>query len=149
MRPILHVTTVLFALALLLTTSARAENIQDFGDYVVHYNALTTDMIPPMVARENNITRSKNRAMLNVVVLEKVLGASGKPTAAEVSGRSISLTGKQNRIEFREVREPNAIYYIAEFAVSNEQRLTFDITVTPEGASEPLEVRFRKQFFTD
>lgn len=149
MRPILHVTTVLFALALLLTAPARAENIQDFGDYVVHYNALTTDMIPPMVARENDITRSKNRAMLNVVVLEKVLGASGKPTAAEVSGRSISLTGQQNRIEFREVREPNAIYYIAEFAVSNEQRLTFDITVTPEGESEPLEVRFRKQFFTD
>ena len=149
MRQFLRITLALFSLALLLTAPARAENIQDFGDYVVHYNALTTDMIPPMVARENDITRSKNRAMLNVVVLKKVLGASGKPTPAEVSGKSISLTGRQNELEFREVRETNAVYYIAQFAVSNEQRLTFDIMVTPEGENEPLEVRFRQQFFTD
>lgn len=134
---------------MLLALPLRAENIQDFGDYVVHYNALTTDMIPPMVARENNITRSKNRAMLNIVVLEKVLGATGKPVQARVTGKSTTLTGKINTLDFREVRETNAVYYLAEFAVDHEQRLSFNITAIPEGGEEPLNVQFRQQFFTD
>lgn len=134
---------------LLLALPLRAENVQDFGDYVVHYNALTTDMIPPMVARENDITRSKNRAMLNVVVLKKVLGASGQPIGASVNGKATDITGKYRSLEFREVREPNAIYYIAEFPVSHEQRLSFDINVVPEGEKETLNVKFRQQFFTN
>ena len=53
-----------FMLALLLPLGASAENSQDFGDYVLHYNALATDMLPPAVARDYHITRSQHRGML-------------------------------------------------------------------------------------
>lgn len=126
---------------------AQAENSYDFGDYVVHYNALNTDMLSPKVAQEYGIQRSKNRGMLNIVVLRKVLGATGKPTPAKVTGTSTNLTGSRSELEFREIREPNAIYYIAEFGVTNEEILVFDI-VAETDESEPMDVKFRKQFFT-
>ena len=101
----------------LAALSARAENSQDFGDYVVHFNALTTDLLPPKVAAEYKIKRSGNHAMLNVVVLRKVLGTSGQPVTATVTGIASNLTGQQRTLELREIREPNAIYYIADFDV--------------------------------
>ncbi|WJW75774.1 DUF4426 domain-containing protein [Thiohalobacter sp. IOR34] len=139
--------SLLFAV-LFSSLAARAENVQDFGDYVVHFNALNTDMLPPKVAQEYAIKRSQNRGMLNIVVLKKVLGASGTPTPARVSGTSTSLTGRQRELEFREIREPNALYYIAEFPVSHEESLDFRIRVQPKGVAEPFLVHFRQQFFT-
>ncbi|RMG29793.1 MAG: DUF4426 domain-containing protein [Gammaproteobacteria bacterium] len=135
--------------ALVSSLPVRAENMQDFGVYVVHYNALTTDMLPPKVARENHIQRSRSRGMLNVVVLKKVLGATGQPVKARVEGKAYDLTGVAIPLKFREIREGNAIYYIAEFKVHNEQRLRFDLLVHPQGEQESLRVVFRKQFFTE
>ncbi len=132
----------------LLASGAQAENSQDFGDYVVHFNALNTDLLAPKVATEYNIKRSSNRAMLNVVVLRKVLGATGQPVPATVSGKATTLTGQHRELELREVREPNAIYYISDFGVSNEEMLNFRLEVRPEGESETFQVQFRQQFFT-
>jgi len=51
----------LFSILVALTSTAHAENSQDFGDYVVHFNALNTNHLPPTVTREYGIKRSKNR----------------------------------------------------------------------------------------
>lgn len=149
----MHNTNKLLHLPLILllfvsAPSVRAENSQDFGDYVVHFNALTTDMLSPKVATEYNIKRSGNHAMLNVVVLRKVLGAVAQPVTAQITGNARTLTGQQRALELREIREPNAIYYIADFGVSNEEALTFHLDVKPEGAPESYSVQFRQQFFT-
>ena len=132
----------------LAALSARAENSQDFGDYVVHFNALTTDLLPPKVAAEYKIKRSGNHAMLNVVVLRKVLGTSGQPVTATVTGMASNLTGQQRTLELREIREPNAIYYIADFGIDNEDTLTFNLSVKPEGETDSYKVQFRQQFFS-
>jgi hypothetical protein len=49
----------------------------------------------------------------------------------------------------RQIEEQDAVYYIGETPVANRETLIFDITVTPEGASNPSEVRFKREFFTD
>jgi hypothetical protein len=59
-----------------------AQQSQDFGDYVVHYNALNTNLIPPQVAQGYGITRSPNRALLNVTVMKKVMDTPGTPVQA-------------------------------------------------------------------
>ncbi|HEY9199612.1 MAG TPA: DUF4426 domain-containing protein [Gammaproteobacteria bacterium] len=132
----------------LAAATVRAENSQDFGDYVVHFNALTTDLLSPKVASEYNIKRSGNHGMLNVVVLRKVLGATGQPVTATVSGTASNLTGQQRTLELREIREPNAIYYIADFGVDHEDTLTFKLNVRPEGEKDTFQVQFRQQFFS-
>lgn len=135
-------------LMLVIGLSARAENSQDFGDYVVHFNALTTNFLPPAVAKSYGIKRSQSRGMLNISVLQKVLGMTGKPVTAKISASASNLTGQQRNINLREVHEGNAIYYIGEFSVSNEETLDFALQVTPDGVAKPFAVKFRQQFYT-
>jgi hypothetical protein len=135
-------------LSLLLPLSALAENSQDFGDYVVHYNALATDMLPPEVARDYHITRSQNRGMLNITLLKKVLGSPGQPVHARVDASARNLAGQDRNIDMREIREGNAIYYIGEFGVANEETLKFRVRARPQGEQEFFEVEFSQDFYT-
>ena len=139
---------IITSISLLFALPASAENSQDFGEYVVHFNALTTDNLPPTVTREYGITRSKNRALLNVAVLKKVLGTTGQPVSASISVSASNLTGQRRDIELREIREGSAIYYIGEFGVTHEDNLDFTLIVQPEGLERPLQVQFQQRFFT-
>jgi hypothetical protein len=47
------------------------------------------------------------------------------------------------------VREQEAIYYIGETPVANQETLIFDISVTPDGVSEASDIRFKRQFYTN
>ena len=141
-------TAMLACLAFLFSLPAHAENAQDFGDHVVHFNALTTDNLPPTVTREYGITRSKNRALLNVAILRKVLGTTNQPVAAKISATVTNLTGQQREIELREIREGSAIYYIGEFGVNHEENLDFTVVAHPEDHDRPLRVQFQQRFFT-
>jgi len=117
----------------------------DIGDHVVHFSAQTTDQLPPEVARAYNIVRSPNRAMLNVSVLEE---ATDTPVMAEVVVKTVNLTGQMKNVTMRMIREQEAIYYIGETAVANQEVLNFDISVRPEGVEEASDVRFQRQFYT-
>ena len=118
----------------------------DIGDHVVHFSAQSTDQLPPEVARAYNIVRSKNRAMLNVSILRE---ADGKPVAAEISVKTVNLTGQLKNVTMRQINEQDAVYYIGETPVANRETLVFDITVMSDGADTASEVRFKRQFYTD
>jgi len=138
-----------FVLLMLLSPlSVLAENSQDFGDYVLHYNALSTDMLPPAVARDYHITRSQHRGMLNITLLKKVLGSPGQPVHARVETSARNLAGQTRDIDMREIREGNAIYYIGEFGVANEETVTFKVRVLPQGERDFFEVEFSQDFYT-
>jgi len=123
------------------------ETSRDFGDYVVHFNALTTDQLTAEIAQRHGIVRSNNRAMLNVSILRKEDGSIGVPVAADMSVSASNLTGQLKNVTVREIREEEAIYYLAECAVANAETLIFEIDATPETEDNPLSVRYRKQFF--
>ena len=139
----------LFMLALLaLGTSANAENSRVFGDYVVHYNAFRSDTLSPEIAKSYELTRRNNRIIINITVLKKVMGTTGKPVAATIAGNASNLTGQLKTLEFREIKEDTAIYYIAELKVSDGEFLKFKINITPEGEEGPARLQFSKRFFT-
>jgi hypothetical protein len=139
----------LFSALITLSGAAYAENSQDFGDYVVHFNALSTTHLPPAVTKEYNLKRSKNRGMINIAVLRKMLGTTGKPVTAEISATATNLTGQKRDIDLREIREGTAIYYIGDFPITHEETLRFSVNVKPEGSTESQEVKFKQQFFTE
>ena len=122
------------------------ETSKDIGDHVVHFSAQLTDQLPPDIAKAYDIVRSKNRAMLNVSVLSE---ATNKPVAADVSVKTVNLTGQLKNITMERITDGDAIYYIGEVSVANRETLIFDISVTPEGVSEASDVRFKRQFYTD
>ena len=138
-----------FALLLAITPCAvHAEQSQSFGDYVIHYNAFATGDLSPAIAKTYGITRSKNRALLNVTVLKKMLGTTGQPVTATVKATATNLNRQLQMLDTREVHESNAIYYLAEANVSDQETMEFNIDVTPTGHDQTAHIQFRQQFFT-
>jgi hypothetical protein len=121
----------------------------DIGNHIVHFSAQSTDQLPPAVAREYNIVRSKNRAMLNVSVLRK---PDNLPVSADVSVNTVNLTGQLKNVTMRKIEEPGdikAIYYIGDTTVANREVLVFDISIKPDGEKSISLVRFKRQFYSD
>jgi hypothetical protein len=132
------------------STNTEAQQSQDFGDYVVHYNALNTNFILPQVAQGYGIKRSSSRALLNITLLKKVMDNPGTPVNAVVTASGTNLTGQRREIEIREIKDAEgAIYYIGEFPVHNLETYNFTVEVQAEGEDEPLVVKFRQQFYTE
>ena len=127
---------------------AAAENSQQFGDYVVHYNAFRSDTLSPEIAKQYELTRRNNRVIVNITVLKKVMNTTGMPVAATVTGHASNLTGQLKELEFKEIKEETAIYYIAETQISDGEYLKFEINITPEGETGPARLQFNKRFFT-
>ncbi len=128
---------------------AAGDTFADIGDHVVHFSAQSTDQLPPAVAKQYNIVRSKNRAMLNVSVLRE---SDNTPVSATVTVNTVNLTGQLKNVTMRKIEEPGdilAIYYIGDTTVANREVLVFDISVTPEGVDQVSRVRFKRQFYSD
>ncbi len=125
------------------------ESSRDFGDYVVHFNALTTDQLTPEIAGEYDIVRSRNSALLNVSILRKQSDGSTVAVGGAIAATAVNLTGQLKNLLIREIREGDAIYYIAVTPVANGESLIFTLDVTPQNEASRFTVRFQKQFFSD
>ncbi|MFO8155115.1 MAG: DUF4426 domain-containing protein [Pseudomonadota bacterium] len=134
---------------LLLPLVAQADFLEQFGDYTVHYNAITTDKLDPEVARGYGIQRSASRALVTISVIEGEDAVSGEPVTARVKGGATNRTGQTRRLGMREVRDDRAVYYLDTVNVSDEEVLRFEFTVSPDGSGQEFEVDFQRQFFID
>ena len=148
MMKILFKTLVL--IAALTSLPAIAQQAQEFGDYIVHYNALSSSLITPEVAKAYGIRRSDSRALMNISVLKNVEGQTAKAVKAKVTASGRNLTGQTRNVEMREIDDGDgAIYYIGELSVRNMETFDFTVMVSVEGQSEPFNVKFRQQFYTE
>ena len=141
--------TILFVALCLASGLASAERSNSFGEFQIHYNALRTDLIDPSVARAYGIIRSKNRALINVAVLRRVMGTAGQPARAKVTGTAVNLNAQLRNIDMRELNEGGAIYYIGEFPINHNETLNIKLDVLPEGESNAHTIEFSEQFFTE
>jgi hypothetical protein len=133
-----------------MPAQALDETFKDFGNYEVHYNALRTDELSADIARVYGIQRSRNRVMLNVTVLRKEAEhAPRKPVEATVTADAYNLNGQLKDLQLRRVSEGEAIYYIGDVSIAGSEILVFDISVTPEGVSAPLNVKLKREFVSD
>jgi hypothetical protein len=137
------------AAAMLAPTWVAAENSTSVGGFTVHHNAFTADTLTPEVAKAYGFQRSKYRGLLNVSVIKEEPGTTGKPVPAQVEAKIMALTGQSSALAMREIKDGDAVYYIGEFPVHNEQKIDFAIEVTPQGLDETIMMRMDQQFFTD
>lgn len=120
----------LLLLVFVLTTissAAFAEQKQTLGDWDVHYIAMPTTLLQPEIARENQITRSILNGLINISVLNRT---DQQAQAVSLSGRAKNLLGQTKELSFREVRQGQAIYYLAQYQFRGEERITIEIDIT-------------------
>lgn len=134
-------------LLLLLPARGRTEQVQRFDGYLVHYNALSSDLLPAQVAAQYKIPRSSKQGLLNIAVQKA--GDEPVPVAAEIRGTVANLAGQRSDVAVREIREADAIYYLAEFPVRGSDTLSFDLRITPAGSTRPYTLKFSKNYVTE
>ncbi|VAW71808.1 hypothetical protein MNBD_GAMMA10-2396 [hydrothermal vent metagenome] len=146
-----HQTSILSILALLFSvfsTNALGEHSKTFGDYVIHFNAFRSDTLTPEIAKAYSLTRRNNRMVVNITV-QKKSGNTTQAVKANISGFASNLTGQIKNLEFKEVLDGEAIYYLAQSQVSNRETLKFEIKATPSGEKLIAHINFKQQFYTD
>lgn len=144
MKKILQLAIISFLIG--FQSISFAESSKAVGDYIVHYNAISTESLPPAVARAYGITRSKNKGLLNISVLKKGAGFEG--VEADIKVSATNLTGQLRNIELRKIVEQKAIYYISVFSVANRETLDFSIQVKTAD-NQTGNIKLRQQFFAN
>jgi hypothetical protein len=144
MRPLILISCTLVWLAL-LPGLAHAQQSENFGPFELHYSIVNTTFLDPQIAANYGITRGKKRAIINLAVRENVAGGSAVRSML-LQGRTWDLIQNQT-LEFREIREGEAIYYIAEFTFIDEEWRFFEVDFRPAGAEQTYTLELKHQLY--
>ena len=144
--------TLIFLSSFFLVSFSFAEQ-HSVDDYTVHYNLLNSSFIEAAVATQYGIKRSKNIGLLNISVMKKSEKnpntGTGMAVISNIFGHGASLAGQVKSLAFKEIKEADAIYYIATFPINNGERLSFDLQVQPEKVGKLIPLKFKEQVFID
>jgi hypothetical protein len=143
-------TTLLMMFVALPAVADRGEQKKSFGEYEVHYMGLTSNFLTEEVAEAYGITRSRSLGYLSISVLENFeQGGMPEARAATITGTIKNLIGQSRELEFKEIRETAAIYYISTFRFDDKDVYRIDLKVKPEGHGVPLDVNFTQRFYEE
>ncbi|WP_423185839.1 DUF4426 domain-containing protein [Alishewanella sp. d11] len=130
--------------SLLLASHAYAEQKQQLGDWDVHYIAFNSTFLTPQVAKATNLSRNKNNAIINISVLES---QTQQAQAVQIGGIARNLLGQQRDLVFREVKDGDAIYYIAVMPFRNEEQFRFSLDIRQGNKRQQL--NFEQKLYTE
>jgi hypothetical protein len=146
MKIILNKLMLICALALIFTTSVNAENMKKMDDINVHYIALGSTFLTPEIAKAYGIERSRYKGLVNIAVLDNTQDGNPAKTV-NINGRARNDVGQIKSLDFMEVKEGDAVYYLAQVSYSNEETIYFDIMITDKGKQHNL--TFSQKFYVD
>lgn len=145
MKLILLIRITLFGLTL-IPCLAMAQQSETFGSYELHYSVVNTTFLDPKIAETYGITRGEKRAILNLAVRRHVAIGDSEASSMELQGKTWDLIQNQT-LQFNEIREGDAIYYIAQFSFINEEWRFFEIDFRPTGSDKTYTYKFKHQLF--
>ena len=139
-RLALFLLTACLSVTAMAAEAIKSERQETFGDVTVHYNTFNSTYLTPDVAKAAQLTRSKDQGVINVSVIK-----AGTPVTADVSGTIKDLTSQSYILNFKQVTEQGAIYYIAQYPVPQQEVRTFDIKV--QNGDKINTINFNQELF--
>ena len=137
---------IAFSLSMFVMTSVSAENMKKLGTMNVHYMAIGSTFFTPEIAKAYGITRSRYNGLINISVLDNSQKGSPAKTVS-ITGKAKNNLGQFKDLDFKEVKEAGAIYYLAQVNYSNEETLHFDILIND--GKEKQQLKFSQKFYVD
>jgi hypothetical protein len=143
----LRISTLLVGFfALCSSFTGLAANMKTFGDIDVHYMAIGAAFLTPEVAKAYGIERSRYNGLVNISVLDNSQ-PSQPAKLVLISGTAKNLAGQNKDLTFDEVKEGQAIYYLAQVNYRHNETIQFSINIT-DGAKKHT-LKFSQKFFAD
>ena len=96
-------TRALSAILLIACTTVVGATEKKFGDYTIHYSAFKSDFLSASMAKAYGITRSKNRAVLNITVTKNGLKGLSEPIEANISSKVFNVYQQTKSVDLRKV----------------------------------------------
>ena len=146
MTTIRHLSLICGLLFASLTLPIHAEQAIQSQNYAIHYNAFNTMIVSPEVAQTYGFTRARNRALLNISIIDNTTKGS---LPAMVTGTRTNIVGQLIKLEFIQVKEKNAIYYIAPLRFTEGEMWRFDLQIQPDLKSDAIPLKFSQSFYLE
>jgi len=137
--------SLLFALLITVVPVVQAQQSERFDQFELHRSVVYTTFLTPEVAAEYGIARGKYKAILTLSVRDVEAG--------EIAGRPMIITGETwdlirgDPLEFKEIREGPATYYIADFTFIDREWRFFEFDFQPEGSEKVYRYKFKTQLW--
>lgn len=135
------------ALTASLCGVANAEQKETVGNFDIHYMALGSTFLTPSIAKSYGIKRSSYTGIINIAVLD--ISETNKPAVpVEITGVANNLLDARINLTFKEIREGDAIYYIAEVPYRDDQEINFNIAIK-YGNQLNTNLQFKQKFYVE
>ena len=118
-----------------------AEQKQAFDGYEVHYSVFNPSFLRAEIAQRYEVVRGRDKALVNVSVLD-----GERSVTVAVTGTVKNLLGQSQALNFRQVKEGEAVYYLATLTYQDRDTLRFEITADLPGYG-PAMVRFQQTLY--
>ena len=138
--------TLLLLVFLSAPTVAQENTSYELNNHIVYYNVFNSTFITPEVARQQNLVRAKDRVYVNIALVKK---SGGNGIAANITGQHRNLIQQAFPLEFIEIKEATATYYLAPIRFNNEEILHIDIQVSTLDNSDAGEFTITKKLYQD
>lgn len=134
---------VSIALCAFFNVHAQAQGQQKHGDYTVYHTVFNSTFLQPDIARAYGLVRGDQWFLVNISVNGggRIFGQK-----ALLKGTASDLMQRQTRLEFQEINEGDATYYIAPLRIPGQEILHFSIEVQPAQDAKPFVVKFSHKF---
>lgn len=130
--------------------SANAQDYSErFGNYRVHYSVFNSTFLQPEIAQAYNLVRARDQVLVNVSINKTDDASTSLGLPADVSGFASNLMQQRQTLNFIEISEGDATYYIAPLKHTNEETYNFTISVDPETDAGPFELSFSRTLYVD
>lgn len=131
------------------------ETSKTFGNYEVLYTVIPSTTLLPEMAAEYHIVRAGDQALVNIALRKHLPDGSDIAQPATIKGTYSDLIQSKD-LQFREVNETGATYYLAQLRFTDRETLRFDIKISPllkngeaAPAGTPFTVTFTRKFFVE
>ncbi len=148
-KPLIACGVALCAMLFSLSASAQSNTYEDFGNYRVYFSVFNSTFLTPEVAELYGFTRSGSRALINISLVHRSEDGDSLGLPASVEGAAQNLIMQSTPLNFTEIHDGDAVYYMAGFRFNNEEPLHFTIEVDHSGTASPHEVTFTKTLYRD
>ena len=136
----------IISLVSFFSSTTTAENMTKLGSMDVHYMAIGATFLTPEIAKNYGIERSRYNGLINISVLDNIQKNMPAKTVS-ISGTARNDLGQIKSLEFQEVKEGDAIYYLAQVNYSNEETYYFELEIND--GKESHKMKFKQKFYVD
>ena len=137
---------VMVAIIVGLMSTANAANMKKLGSFNVHYMAIGATFLTPEIAKSYGIERSRYNGLINISVLDNTQ-KSTPAKAVRITGTARNDIGQIKQLDFDEVQEGQAIYYLSQLKYSDEETFYFDLIISD--GKESHQLKFKQKFYVD